>query len=58
MTQRYQVTVSDQADEILKGLLRYGIYGRSIPEIIKRFVDAKLVTMVEIGANKRGKSIP
>ena len=58
MSKRYQVTVSDQANEVLKGLLRYGIYGRSVPEIIKRFIDAKLIAMVELGAIKRGKTIP
>lgn len=46
MSYRYQITISDQANSILEGLEKAGIYGRTVPDIIKRFVDARLAEFV------------
>lgn len=46
MSYRYQITVSDQARAALESMLEWGIYGRSVPEIIKRLVDRQLVAML------------
>ena len=43
----YRITVSNEAETILEKLLEAGIYGRTIPEIIKRIVDARLTEFVE-----------
>ena len=50
MSERYQITVSDQADDILRQLTEFGIYGRTVPEVIKRIVDAKLASMFGVGS--------
>jgi hypothetical protein len=44
---RYQITISDQAQVILESMLSAGIYGASIPEIMKRLIDRSLVELIE-----------
>jgi len=40
---RYQITVTDEAHQMLEKLAEIGIYGRGVPDIIKRMVDGRLV---------------
>lgn len=42
----YRITLSNQAGAILEALLSVGIYGGSVPEIIQRFVEARLADYV------------
>lgn len=53
MSVRYQITVSDEADSYLQSMLAAGIYGRSIPEVVKRIVDAHLVHLFILTAAEK-----
>jgi hypothetical protein len=48
MSYRYQLTISDEANEILERLMEIGIYGRSVPEIMKRMIDRQLQGFVKL----------
>jgi hypothetical protein len=47
MSVRYQITITDQAEQILSSMVACGIYGRTVPEVIKRLLDRSLVEMVQ-----------
>ena len=55
MSYRYQITVSDEAQSYLESLLVSGIFGRSIPDVIKRLVDAALIERFIMPPNERLK---
>ena len=53
MSYRYQITISDQAQAVLENMLSVGIYGSTVPEIMKRLIDRSLVEIVQPKVSKR-----
>jgi hypothetical protein len=41
------IDLTPQAHQLLDDLVKYGIYGRSIPEIAARFIDESLTRFIE-----------
>jgi hypothetical protein len=52
MSYRYQITISDQANQILERLVAIGIYGCTVPEVMKRLVEGQLAQFVSAPAPK------
>ena len=47
-TYRYHITVNSQEKEWLEALLETGLYGRTIPEVMRRLVDRMLVNLIHV----------